>query len=85
MMAVPIAWEKRASKMGRTRFACMPYGFQPAVHNTGAAKLPEARVEEEPEAVSFIDMVSNFAMRSGAADAWKAWMDYTTKYCKCVG
>ena len=23
--------------------------------------------------------VSNFAMRSGAADAWKAWMDYTTK------
>ena len=30
-------FENRASKMGRTRFACMPYGFQPAVHNTGAA------------------------------------------------
>ncbi|CAE7570801.1 unnamed protein product [Symbiodinium sp. CCMP2456] len=29
-------------------------------------------------------MVSAFAENSGAADAWRAWMQFTNQYCNCA-
>eukprot|EP00434_Breviolum_minutum_P016292 symbB.v1.2.014356.t1/scaffold1049.1/size141829/3 len=72
--------------MSRTRFACVPFGTKLVGHSNAGGKLPEAQVEKEPrEAESFLDVMTDFAKSSGAADAWKAWMEFTSKYCKCTG